>query len=1123
MTDFVNEINKRLSEVEAKKDRRDALKGFYLTASAICVFILLLSLVENIGYLSSTVRGILFYLSILAIIIALVTFVALPLLKGYFLFNKPDYFKTAAEVGSKYSDIKDDLLNSLQLVSENESNVSHELINAAFERVYKKSKSYNFKDVVDYSSTQKHLRNTSVIFGAVLLMFVFVPGLGSSVNRIIRYNTNFTPPPKFVFEITPGNSEITKGDKVKIIVKTIGTKPEQIFLAIKSSEQTEYDSKALSADSSGNFIFENDAVKSSFSYYATEAGINSEVYEISVINRPIITNYDITITSPAYSKLPDVFQRDNGNITTLPGSKVKINLNTSRELSQAKIVFSDSTLKGMPVNGISASTDFNVSKEINYKMDITDTDGIKNVNPITYSIKLLTDDTPTIEMVQPNKNINLANETKISLVSKIADDYGFSKMLLNYKLTASKYRPLPEQYSQAQITINKDVKEDEIYYTWDLSPLVLAEGEVLSYYLEIYDNDNVNGPKSAKTEVFTIQVPSMDELFAGAENTQKNATSDLDEAAKSAEQLQQEIQKISDDLKQNNREISWQEKERIESAVEKYKDLTSKVDDISQKLADMKKDLAQNNLLSEETLEKYNELQKLMDEMTNNEMKEALKKLQDALKNMTRDNVQMSLEEMKANEQNFKSSLERTINLLKRIQVEQKIDELVKRTEEMTNKLNELKEKTDKANLSDKQKQNELSQKQKDVSDEMKNIDNEMKKLIDKMSDMQDMPREQLEKAQQEFEKQQNEKLSDEAIKDLQEMQKMQAMQNQQQLSQNMQNMNKQFQDMKSAMEQMNQVKTYYQMMKNMEDLISLSKTQEKLKDKTNESANDPQVIDKNARDQSELQSNLGKVLQNLSGLSQKTFAITPEMGKSLGNAFAQMQQAINSMQNSNGSLASSFQKNAMQHLNEAASMLKQNMNQMMNGGQGGGMMSMLQQMQQLSQQQMNLNQLTQMLNQGKITPEMAAQMQRLSQQQEMIRKSLQQMNEEAKASGQSKRLAANLQKILDDMKEVVTNLQTQKVNDDLIKTQEKILSRMLDAQLSVNERDYEKERQSNSGQNVVRNSPPELILSTEEGRNKLKDELLKAIREGYNKDYEDLIRNYFEALETVKQQDNER
>ena len=48
----------------------------------------------------------------------------------------------------------------------------------------------------------------------------------------------------------------------------------------------------------------------------------------------------------------------------------------------------------------------------------------------------------------------------------------------------------------------------------------------------------------------------------------------------------------------------------------------------------------------------------------------------------------------------------------------------------------------------------------------------------------------------------------------------------------------------------------------------------------------------------------------------------------------------------------------------------------------------------------------------------------------------------------------------------------------------------------------------------MTRNSPAELNLSNQRGKQKLKDELNRAVQEGYNKDYEELIRRYYEALE---------
>ncbi|MCB0751157.1 MAG: hypothetical protein KDC52_06770, partial [Ignavibacteriae bacterium] len=209
------------------------------------------------------------------------------------------------------------------------------------------------------------------------------------------------------------------------------------------------------------------------------------------------------------------------------------------------------------------------------------------------------------------------------------------------------------------------------------------------------------------------------------------------------------------------------------------------------------------------------------------------------------------------------------------------------------------------------------------------------------------------------------------------------------------------------------------------------------------------------------------------------------------------------------------------QSLNEAASLMQNALQNMMQGGGdgGGGMMSLMQQLQQMAQQQMGLNQQTQMMQNGQMTMQQLAQMQRLSNEQGAIQKSLEELNREAKASGESKKIAANLESVLEEMKEVISGLNTQKIDDNLIKKQDKILSKLLDAQRSINERDFEENRESLAGKKFDLTSPDKLNLTNEQAKDVLREELLKAVKEGYSKDYQDLIRRYFESLNNSTKQ----
>ena len=60
-------------------------------------------------------------------------------------------------------------------------------------------------------------------------LVLFVPGISSASNRLVNFNKEFIPPPKFSFQVTPGNSKITKGDDLLITVKVKGAKLQKYF------------------------------------------------------------------------------------------------------------------------------------------------------------------------------------------------------------------------------------------------------------------------------------------------------------------------------------------------------------------------------------------------------------------------------------------------------------------------------------------------------------------------------------------------------------------------------------------------------------------------------------------------------------------------------------------------------------------------------------------------------------------------------------------------------------------------------------------------------------------------------------------------------------------------------
>jgi hypothetical protein len=1125
---YYKEIIKKLDILKRYESASFIFIGIQAAVLIAAATFLSFTFLEFIGHFNSAVRTIFFFLFLLLSLGAFLFLFILPLTRYLNIFSHTNYYSIADKVGRNFPEIKDDLLNAMQLVSGKESNTfySNALINAAFTEVYHRTEDIRFESIVDFKKGKELLLYTiGILVFFILLIFTF-PGIHAASNRLINFGAEFIPPAKFYFIIEPGNIKVTKGEDVLITVKVKGQKPSEVNLAVKDNDQTEFTAERLYPDSLGNYNFVRKTVRNSFIYYAEAENIKSDQFNIEVIDRPVIKTFEIAVRPPSYSGLPELRQKDNGNITALTGSIVNVFLSSTKKLKKAELVTLESidlknsfekTGLSLTGGGEKAEGRFRIKKDSEYKIILTDEAGNQNHSPIVYSIKALPDLYPSIEIISPNRNISLANDNRIPLYLKVADDYGFSKLLLHFRLSASKYEIPQKEFQSLEISFDKRLKETDISYVWNLSSLNLAVEDVVAYYLEIYDNDNVGGPKGTKSSIFTVRVPSLDEILAKAEDTHSQAEEDLTNTLKEAEELKRNLEKIDQDLKKDKRDLTWEEKEKIQKSLDKFEELQEKTDEDSRQLEKMQQELQQNNLLSKETLEKYMELQELMEQLTSEEMKKAMEQMQKMLQSMNRQQTQDAFQNFKMDEERFQKSIERTINLLKRIQIEQKVDELVKRTENLSEEQNELQEQANKSSLDDQKTREQIAEKQDELTKEFGKINEEMEKLSEKMETFKDMPKEELDKIIEESEKQNNTELSKDASKNLMQNQKQSAMQKQQQLVRNSREMNKNLEHLQQSIRQNNQLQTFTDMMKILDNILTLSGQEEELKKQSESLDYNSSTFNQNAEKQSSIQKNLDNILKQMSELSQKTFAITPEMGKSLGDAKREMMKSIQAMQNRNGNMASQSQAEAMKSLNEAAAYMKGSMDAMMQGSGQNGMMSLMQQLQMLSQQQMDLNNLTQMLQQGeqgKLTPQQQAQLQRLAQQQELIKKSIQQLNKEAKESGLSKKIPTSLENIVNEMREVISDMNTEKLDDNLIQKQERILSKMLDAQRSINERDFEKKRESQSGENIVRESPAELNLSSEKGKDTLQDELNRTVREGYLRDYEILIRKYFETLQ---------
>lgn len=1148
-----------ISSTRRKENFYLLVENILKTVSITMLIVLIASVIESIANGDIVFRGILAGIAFTSFIIMSGLFIGPAIAKGFGIFNQESFETLAYRIGNAFPDIKDRLSNALQLFKNISVNrrTSGELALAAFDKIAEDTRDRDFDVIIDKSGFRKKVMLFMFVIVFVSFFFgIFQDTLGSSFYRIINFNKSFLPPAPFTISIDPVSKKALRGEKAVITVKATGKAPQTVTLLVKEEKQDNYDSYVLRLDTGLTYKYEIPAVKQTITFYAQATWLNTPIRtvigKIQVSDKPMIRSITGTVVFPSYTKLASrSFMEDNADISAIRGSRIELQVLANKNLSSARIIFektvelasidslnpaaiaSDTLQIPLSVSSKNATGSFRISSSGTYYISLTDEQGETNADPIKYKIIVQEDGFPSISIIEPKTDVQVSDNALLPVRVGISDDFGFSKLMLHYKLVSSKYAEPDKNYASIQIPILNNDLSAEVPYLWDLNKLGMTPEDKYEYYLEVFDNDAVSGPKSAKTQILSVRLPSLDEVLDRAEETQKNVEKELEKVLKEASDVQKDMQELNKELlkSMNKKELDWKDKKKAEDIMKKQQELKSKVAQLQENMQNITEKLQQSNVLSPETVQKYMELQKLMSEVNSPELQRMQQKMEQALQQLSPEQLQKAMKDMQFDEEKFKKSIERTLKILKRLQAEQKIDALTKMAEDLKEKQDELQKQAENANASDKQKQDELAQKQKGLKEDLDKIAKELNDLEKLMKEIgEDMPLSELQKAEDELKTEETSKEMQNAGSQMQQGNMNQAKKSQSNASKNLQNFANQMKNMKQKMADKSSKEAMKKLQKAISDMLKLSEQQESLKESTQSADYNSTQIPDYAESQSNMLEALTSVANAMLALSEKSFAITPEMGKSVGDALQQMQSSIEELANRRPSSAAKSQGEAMSSMNQAVSQMQDMLSAMQNqnngscnnpGGMGQGQtpggMSLGDKLQQMAAQQQAINQAMQQMMQsgGKMTMEQQAEYGKITQEQGKARKSMQEMaDEQKKFAPGDKKIMGDLNKIADEMKEVVSDLQSGNINQETLNRQERILSRLLDATRSINDRDYEKKRESKSGKDYTKQSPGSIDMNSQEGKTRAFQEMLRSIQQGYTKDYELLIKRYFEALQ---------
>ena len=1085
-----SELLNKLDHFINKYYKNLLIRGIIYFVTLFLSLIILLSFTEHLGQFNKFGRLILFCVFMVFNSVVFWRWIVTPIIGLYRLGSTLSYIEAANIIGSHFSSVQDKLINLLQL--QELSKEDNQLVEASIQQKIEQLRPIPFAKAIDFKANKNYLKYA--IAPILVILGLFITGNQSvivdSSTRIISYNKAFMPVAPFQFSIKNASLETPKGHDFLLEIIIDGEE-----IPMNSHIVVDGNSYQMPRQKTGHFsyLFKNPQNNLRFSFLA--GGFSSNEYELNVVPVPIVLQFECNLKFPSYVNKKNQQFKNIGNLEIPQGTIVKWIINTKD--SQSALIHFDDVYQCQPIEPNVFQYQDQFYENTNYSI-YTKNDFIVG-DSMVFKIDVVKDEYPFISVEEYTDSIQLKQRFFEGVID---DDYGLSQLTFNYQITGDTLGWLSKE-----VAIDANSNRQVFIINYDFDQLGLAEDQDIEYYFEVWDNDAINGTKSTKSSVFSYKSASSQELEEMADAKNRQLKNEIDESIKLAEDIQSELKQLREQLLEE-KDLSWNDKQKTKNLFEKQKELKEKVKAIQEE--QQKTNELKNEIVNEELLKKQEEIQRIFDNLLDQEMEQMIEELNEMMDEINKEDLQELLESMQKSDHDLEKDLDRTLELFKQMEVLQKIEKNINKLKDLANQQKELSNNTEKNNREGN------IENQERIQSDFENIQEELEKarqLNEELEFKQNIP--DTRDAEQEIKENMQESLDK-----LQKNMKKQAAKKQNNAAEKMEEMGQMLQSALDSQQKEQLSEDMQTLRQILENLVTLSIDQEDILESINSiNLNSPLYLDY-LQLQNKLQSDTQIIEDSLFALSKRQPQIQSVVNKEINAIYTNMSKALEEMAERRSRQASEKQQFAMTSANNLALLLSEALEQMqkeMSNMQSNPSSKMcnkpnsngesMKQMQKGIKEQMK-----EMLKNKKAgrTGPSSKELAQLAAQQELVRQRMSELRKEMSGDNDAKK---NIDLLSKQMEENEADIINNNITLESIKRQESIMTRLLEAEKAEIERQEDKRREANEWMNNLSNrliEPFEDYLKEKQKQ----EELLQTIPPSLTPFYKQKVQNYFKDNE---------
>ena len=823
------------------------IQGVLVGAVLWIVFYLLINGLEYFSWFPSKGRFVLFLFLLAGSAFVLVYHFLIPLVNLIRFRKKMSVEQASVMIGKFFPEIKDKLLNTIQLSNRAANDADNALLAATIEQRSARLSPIRFSDAVDLRGNLKYL---GIFFGLLLLLIllmVFLPSFAvQPTQRIVNYEQHFEKPLPYQVEIEQDDIETTQGKEVKFNIHVTGDRiPDAFYVKSEQGQQL------MTRGSANDFSYTFKNLFNDLTFNVIGGEYTSRPPHITVHPNPTLLSYSCELHYPVYIHRSNETLSAKTRLIVPQGTQLVFSFNT-RDTEQLS-VSRDSLSTDLTANEDVFEYRFVAAQSTKFEVQVQNAWN-QTIEPLPFSVDVLPDAYPDIRVESFDEQLS----TDVYFSGLVTDDYGFSKLTFNCIVK----EPVEKKIVR---TVPLDLRQtrSSFFYQFNMDSLGVMPGQNMEVYFEVWDNDGFHGPKSKRSETFTYYKPSETALDSIANQQSEDIMERLSQNSQETESLQEQIEKMLQDLIQK-KDLDWSDKARMKELLEKQQQIQDEWNRLQEEQEQLADFMREHDIANEELRDKQEQINKLFDQVIPEQLQKIMEQIDKLLEDMPREQMQQLMKDIRQNNQNMQDLLDRNLSLLQQLQMQKELTDLAEKLDQLGEELQD--ENTENQNGENGENGENQQKSAEEAQEEFQQMMEELEQLLEQNQEM-----------QQPLNLEMDEELQNDINQDLQDA--MQNKQNgqQQQSQQNKQDAGQKMQQMANNMMMQMQMQGMQQMAEDahllrilLENVVHASHEQEDLMNQIGSLHTDDPSLSEKIIQQKEIADNFNMVRDSLRSMASR-------------------------------------------------------------------------------------------------------------------------------------------------------------------------------------------------------------------------------------------------------------